>query len=104
MMSKQLPMVSILLPNLNNREYLPARFHSILNQTLTDWELIVIDGYSDDGAWGLIQECAKSESRMIVTQSPRKGIYAGINECLSRASGEYVYIATSDDTMAPHHV
>lgn len=97
----QPPKVSILLPNLNNYRYLPERFDSIFGQTFEDWELIVVDSYSDDGAWELIQNYAKDEPRMRISQTPRRGIYAGINDCIGLARGEYIYIATSDDTMLP---
>jgi glycosyltransferase involved in cell wall biosynthesis len=95
------PMVSICVPNLNTRPYLPERFATIFNQTLEDWELIVCDGYSDDGAWEYIEEMAANEPRMRISQSPRQGVYAAFNECVGKAQGKYVYIATSDDTMTP---
>lgn len=73
---------------------------SILGQKLTDWELIVCDSYSDDGSWEYFQRF-KDEPRIRLYEVPREGIYAGWNECLRRAKGEYIYIATSDDTCRP---
>ncbi len=95
------PKISILLPNLNNFRFLEERLQSILEQTFTDWELVVVDSYSDDGAWELIQEYAKKEARMRTFQAPREGVYAGINQCINLARADYIYIATSDDTMSP---
>jgi len=95
------PSVTVCLPNLNNRKFLNERLDTILNQTYKDWELVVVDGYSDDGAWELIQEYAAGEPRMRICQAPREGIYEAINACLRLARGKYVYIATSDDTMVP---
>jgi glycosyltransferase involved in cell wall biosynthesis len=95
------PKVSICLPSLNTRPFLPERLDTILAQTFQDWELIVVDSYSDDGSWELIQDYAKREPRMQIFQEPRQGIYAGFNSCIRRTSGEYIYIATSDDTMTP---
>lgn len=95
------PQVSVCLPNLNNQAYIKERLESILTQTFTDWELVVVDSYSDDGAWEIIQEYAAKEPRMRIYQAPRQGIYAGINKCIELAKGEYIYIATSDDTMMP---
>jgi glycosyltransferase involved in cell wall biosynthesis len=63
--------------------------------------VIVIDGYSDDGAWELIQKYAREDGRIQAFQSPRHGIYQAINDCLDLAKGEYIYVATSDDTMVP---
>jgi glycosyltransferase involved in cell wall biosynthesis len=93
--------VSVCLPNLNNRKFLPERLESILAQTFQNWELVVVDSYSDDGAWELVQEYAKQEPRIRLFQAPREGIYAGFNACIRQAQGEYIYIATSNDTMTP---
>lgn len=95
------PKVSICLPNLNNQPFIVERLDGILAQTFQDWELVVVDSYSDDGAWEIIQAYAAKESRMRIYQAPRNGIYTGINECIELAKGEYIYIATSDDTMMP---
>ncbi|MGN6553047.1 MAG: glycosyltransferase family 2 protein [Verrucomicrobiota bacterium] len=95
------PKVSICVPNLNTRPYLPERFETIFNQTLQDWELLVYDSYSDDGAWEYIQELAAREPRMRIWQGPRMGTPGSWNPCIQEARGEFVYIATSDDTMMP---
>jgi hypothetical protein len=92
--------ISILLPNLNNREFLEERIESIYRQTISDWELIVVDGYSDDGAWEFFKDLASKDSRVKISQAPRQGIYAGWNECVRLATARYVYFATSDDIMA----
>lgn len=93
-------MVSILLPNLNNRPFLEERIESIYRQTISDWELIIVDGFSEDGAWEFFKDLASRDERVKISQAPRQGIYAGWNECIRRATGRYVYFATSDDTMA----
>jgi Glycosyl transferase family 2 len=94
------PLVSVCLPNLNARQYLRERVDTILAQTYTNWELVVSDNYSDDGAWEFFEELARQDDRVAVAQAPREGMYANWNNCITRAKGEYVYIATSDDTMA----
>lgn len=94
------PLVSILLPNLNNRAFLDERLDSIRAQSLPDWELVVVDNHSEDGAWELFQRVTQHEPRMRISQAPREGMYANWNNCLRKARGRYVYIATSDDTMA----
>lgn len=95
----QTPRVSICLPNLNTRPYLEERVETILSQSLQDWELIVVDSYSDDGSWEFFTELAARDPRVHIAQAPR-GLYASWNRCIQLSRGEYVYIATSDDTMA----
>lgn len=93
------PNVSVLLPNVNNRQFLEERFQSIMGQTYADWELIIVDGYSDDGAWEFIQRIAAEDARIHPYQAPRQGVYAALNQGVELARGNYVYIAMSDDSM-----
>jgi glycosyltransferase involved in cell wall biosynthesis len=80
--------------------FLRERFDSIFRQSLDDWELLAYDSYSEDGAWEFIRDLGMKEKRMRVFQGPRQGPYPAWNECLRRTKAEFVYIATSDDTMA----
>ncbi|MEY2601323.1 MAG: hypothetical protein QOJ36_642 [Verrucomicrobiota bacterium] len=95
------PTVSILLPCLNEREFLGARIDSLLNQTFTDWEAIILDSQSTDGSWEFFQSIANTDSRFRLHQLPREGLYAALNRGLDLATGEFLHIATCDDTMAP---
>lgn len=93
--------VSVCLPNLNTSPYLKERLESIRGQSFQYWECIVSDNFSDDGSWEIFREIANVDSRFKLKQEPRDsaGMYPNWNHCLDRASGEFVYIATSDDTM-----
>lgn len=93
------PTVSICLPNLNSRDFLEERIETILRQSFTDWELIISDNYSADGAWEYFQALVGSDSRINAAQAPREGMYANWNNCIRQTRGKYVYIATSDDGM-----
>jgi len=93
-------MISICLPTLNARHYLDKRLDSIFAQTVQDWELIVCDSFSDDGTWEYLQAFT-GDPRVRLYQVPKDGLYAGWNECLRRARGEYIHIATADDTCSP---
>lgn len=95
------PLVSVCLPNLNTFPYLQERVDTILGQSYPHWEMVVSDNYSEDGAWNFFQDLARQDPRVKIEQAPRNGLYANWNQCIRRAKGEYVYIATSDDTMAP---
>jgi glycosyltransferase involved in cell wall biosynthesis len=98
-MKRQTPLVSIVLPNLNYYPFLEERIRSILSQTFENLECIVIDGYSSDGSWAFFQKTAAKDPRMRLYQEPPRGIYDAWNKGIERARGEYVAIATSDDTM-----
>lgn len=96
-----LPRVSICLPTFNSIEHLEQRIDSILKQTIDDWELIVVDSHSTDGTTERLHALALSDARVTVHTAPR-GLYAAWNEALLKARGEYIYIATADDTMEPN--
>jgi glycosyltransferase involved in cell wall biosynthesis len=95
------PLVSILLPSLNVRSFLQARIESLLAQTCNDWEAIVLDSHSNDGSWEFFQSIAATDARFRLYQIPADGLYAALNRGLHLAKGEFLHIATCDDTMAP---
>jgi glycosyltransferase involved in cell wall biosynthesis len=99
--SRSTPRVSVCVPNLNTRPFLPERFRTILDQSFQDWELLVYDSCSNDGAWEYIRDMEAREPRMHAWQGPREGTPGSWTPCVRQARGEFVYIATSDDTMPP---
>jgi glycosyltransferase involved in cell wall biosynthesis len=94
------PKISILLPSLNARKFLEPRIESLLNQTFTDWEAIVLDSGSTDGTWEYFQSIAGKDSRFQLHQLPREGLYAALNRGFDLATGEFIHVATCDDSMA----
>jgi len=97
---KQSPKVSICLPTLNAQPFLQERIDSIRDQEFGDYEVIAFDSHSEDGTWEALNVVASEDSRYRLYQGPR-GLYASWNRALRLAEGEYVYIATADDTMDP---
>jgi glycosyltransferase involved in cell wall biosynthesis len=92
--------ISIVLPNLNTPlRFLRERLDSITGQTFKDWECVVVDGYSDNGSFEMLDEAARADQRFRMYQRPRKGIYNAWNEGINLSTGDMIYIATSDDTM-----
>ena len=100
-MANRVAKLSILLPSFNAREFLEPRISSLLGQTFSDWEAIVLDSYSTDGTWEYFQSVAEKDSRFRLHQIPREGLYAALNRGLELANGESLHIATCDDTMSP---
>lgn len=90
--------VSILLPTRDSIRFLTERVESIRRQTMTDFEVIVVDTASTDGTLEYLRAWAKEDVRVSIHSTP-PGIYRAFNHGISLAKGEYVYIATSDDTM-----
>jgi Glycosyl transferase family 2 len=94
------PKVSILLPCLNARPFLEERIQSILTQSFSDWEAIVLDSHSTDGSWEFFESIAVRDKRFRLYRLPREGLYAALNRGIGLATGEFLHVATCDDTMA----
>lgn len=92
-----MPKLSILTINLNNCEGLKNTLKSVICQTFTDFEWIVIDGGSTDGSRELIEQNATHFSYWV--SEPDKGIYNAINKGIAHAQGEYIQILNSGDTL-----
>lgn len=99
-MTDTAPLISICLPCRNTYPYLQECLDSIQLQKGVPWELIVCDGYSTDGSWELLQSFCSSLPSAFCFQSG-SSLYEAWNDCIRRSHGSYIYIATSDDVLAP---
>ncbi len=93
--------VSVIVPIYNVEKYLPECIESILNQTLTDLEIILVDDGSKDNSPQICDEYAKKDSRIKVLHKINGGYGSAINAGLDIASGEYIGIVESDDFIEP---
>ena len=88
---------SIILPIYNVEAYLRDCVDSILQQTFTDYELILVDDGSKDGSPAICDEYAKKDNRIKVVHQQNAGQSAARNKGLSIAAGDYVVFIDSDD-------
>lgn len=97
------PTVSVLMPVYNAEKYISIAIESILQQTFTDFECIIIDDCSKDNSWKIIQEYAKKDKRIIAKRNKRNlNGCQNLNKCLSMARGKYVARADNDDWSYPY--
>lgn len=103
------PLVSIIIPCYNHQDYLESCLESILRQSYSEIELIIIDDCSRDNSvkkieqnLGQLQEkCVRVEFRM---HDVNKGITKTLNEGLKVAKGKYIKILASDDMIHPESI
>ena len=93
--------VSIIVPVFNVKRYLSECLDSILNQTLTDIEIICGDGGSTDGSLEILNDYSKKDSRIKVISKSGSGYGQSVNDCMDIATGEYIGIVESDDCVRP---
>ena len=89
--------LSIITINYNNREGLRKTIESVIHQTFTDYEYIIIDGGSTDGSRELIEQYQSHLSYWC--SEPDKGIYNAMNKGVQHAHGEYVNFMNSGDCL-----
>jgi len=95
------PFISIIMAVYNNEKYFPTAVNSILNQTYSDFELIIVDDGSTDNTPKIADEFAKKDNRVKVIHQKNQWIYASFNNGIAASQGEYVMIVNSDDTINP---
>lgn len=96
--------VSVIMPAYNVAPYVGAAIGSVLDQTFTDLELIVIDDGSTDATFEIAAACAARDPRIRLLQKPNGGISSARNHGLRAASGAFIAILDSDDLWSPDYL
>lgn len=93
------PSISVIVPIYNASKWLDRCINSILNQSYTDFELILVDDGSTDGSGDLCDEFAQSDSRIKVIHKPNGGVSSARNIGIDMAKGDYLTFCDADDTV-----
>lgn len=91
--------ISVIVPIYNVERYLPYCIDSILAQTFTDFELLLINDGSKDSSGKICDDYAKKDSRIRVFHKKNGGVSSARNVGLDNAQGEWVAFVDSDDTL-----
>ena len=97
----EIPRVSVVMPVYNAERYLREAVESILNQTFTDFEFIIIDDGSTDGSLKILREYADKDPRIRLISRENRGITPTLNEGIDLARGEYIARMDADDVSLP---
>ena len=93
--------LTIITINRNNAAGLEKTMQSVLSQTRTDFEYVVVDGASTDASVDVIKRLALAfADRLKWVSEPDKGIYNAMNKGIGMATGEYIEILNSGDSLA----
>jgi glycosyltransferase involved in cell wall biosynthesis len=93
----QIPKISIVVPVYNAEKYLPACLDSIIKQTFTDFELLLVDDGSTDGSNAICQEYARRDFRIHILSKKNGGASSARNFGINKAQGEWITFIDSDD-------
>ncbi len=93
---------SIITINYNHREGLLRTIKSVINQTRSDYEFIIIDGGSNDGSLDIIKENSGHITYWVSERD--KGVYNAMNKGIVQAQGDYINFMNSGDSFYDNHV
>lgn len=96
-----MPAISVIVPVYNVEKYLHRCIDSILNQTYSDFELILIDDGSTDSSGDICDEYSKLDNRVVVIHQENKGVSSARNTGIMTACGEWIHWVDSDDVIHP---
>ena len=99
-----MPKVSIIVPIYNSETHLSRCIDSILAQTYSDFELILVNDGSIDNSGKICDEYAQKDSRIIVIHKENGGTSSARNIGLEKSHGEYITFVDSDDTIYPNYL
>ena len=98
------PLVSILLSNYNYASFIGDSLQSALDQTYTNFELIVCDDGSTDDSVSVIEEYERKDPRVQFIRKTNGGQASGFNAAFAASRGEIIALLDSDDLFLPHKV
>ena len=94
-------LISVIIPVYNVKDYLIECIDSVLNQSYTNLQIILVDDGSTDTSGKICNEYAQKDSRIQVIHQKNGGLSDARNTGLANADGEYVYFLDSDDLILP---
>ena len=95
------PKISVIIPVYNTEAYIEETLQSVMDQTLTDIEIIIINDGSTDSSLEIIEKMASTDKRIQVYSQPNQGQSVARNAGIEKATGEYIHFMDSDDLLMP---
>lgn len=91
------PKVSVLIPTYNYARFLNEAIESVLNQTFTDFELVIVDNNSTDNTKEVVDKYSNDKRLRYYKNETNIGIIGNFNKCLEYANGDYIKYLMADD-------
>lgn len=94
-------LVSIIIPIYNQEKYLAETLQSVIHQTYSNWECILVNDGSTDGSVAVINEYLAQENRFHFINSENQGVSNARNLALKQVKGQYILFLDGDDLIHP---
>ncbi len=98
------PLVSVIIPVYNGERYIEQTIRSVLDQSLRDFELIILNDGSKDSSGDLIQQLQQGDERITYIPKPNTGVSDTRNLGISKVRGRYIAFLDADDVWLPHNL
>lgn len=95
-------MISIIIPVYNAEKYLADCLNSVLEQTFTDWETILVNDGSSDGSGEICRSYCEKDPRVRLFEQKNSGVSAARNLGMQYCRGDYLFFMDADDTILPN--
>lgn len=96
------PVISVVMPAYNMERFVEQAIRSVIAQTFSDWELIVVDDCSNDGTWAILERLAAEDGRILTVRNEANvGAAMTRNRAFDLCRGSYVALLDSDDIWYP---
>ena len=98
------PLVSIIIPCYNQASFIQETIASVINQSYTNWECIIVNDGSTDPTGDKIQTAIHQDTRFTYVETPNEGVSAARNKAIRIAQGKYILPLDGDDLLNPDYV
>jgi glycosyltransferase involved in cell wall biosynthesis len=96
--------VSVIITCFNQENYISNTIQSVLDQTYSNWECIIVDDGSRDASVDIINGFCKKDNRILLIQQKNQGVSVARNVGFSRSKGELIQFLDGDDTLLPQKI
>ena len=103
-MQNSTPVISIIVPCYNQAEYLPETLNSVLAQTYSNWECVIVNDGSPDNTDTIAKGYLKKDNRIKYVYQENKGLATARNTGICNSIGEYILPLDADDLIAPTYI
>lgn len=94
------PLISVVIPNYNNGQYITRCLSSLINQSYQNIEIIVVDDGSTDNSVEVITQMQSSNQRIILIRQENAGVSSARNKGIERVTGDFLYFLDADDWVS----
>lgn len=98
------PLVSVIMPAYNGERYIRRAIESVRRQTMSDWELVVVDDGSTDSTRAIVSRWARVDHRVKLINQPNRGPSAARNRSIEAAQGSLIAYLDCDDEYHPDYL